>query len=99
MIDLHTHILPGLDDGASSWEDALEMAQTAAETGTRILAATAHSNIPGQDLSAWAGRYKRQFETFRRLLEQEKIPLQLASGMEIFAGEDLAGRLRRGELQ
>ena len=56
MIDLHTHILPGLDDGASSWEDALEMAQTAAETGTRILAATAHSNIPGQDLSAWAGR-------------------------------------------
>ena len=24
MIDLHTHILPGLDDGASSWEDALE---------------------------------------------------------------------------
>ena len=74
------------------------MAQTAAETGTRILAATAHSNIPGQDLSAWAGRYKRQFETFRRLLEQEKIPLQLASGMEIFAGEDLTGRLRRGEL-
>lgn len=98
MIDLHTHILPGLDDGASSWEDALEMAQTAAETGTRILAATAHSNIPGQDLSAWVGRYRRQFETFRRLLEQEKIPLQLASGMEIFAGEDLTGRLRRGEL-
>ena len=61
MIDLHTHILPGLDDGASSWEDALEMAQTAAETGTRILAATAHSNIPGQDLSAWAGRNLKPF--------------------------------------
>ena len=29
MIDLHTHLLPGLDDGARSWEEASEMAQTA----------------------------------------------------------------------
>ena len=47
MIDLHTHILPGMDDGAKSWEDALEMAQTAAETGTKVLAATCHGNYPG----------------------------------------------------
>ena len=44
MIDLHTHILPGMDDGAKSWEDALEMAQTAAETGTKVLAACSARN-------------------------------------------------------
>ena len=31
MIDLHCHILPGLDDGADSWETALEMGRMAAE--------------------------------------------------------------------
>lgn len=46
MIDLHTHILPGMDDGAKSWEDALEMAQTAAETGTKVLAAPATEITP-----------------------------------------------------
>ena len=48
MIDLHTHILPGLDDGASSWEDALEMAQMPLDSGVTVLAATSHSNLPHQ---------------------------------------------------
>ncbi len=42
MIDLHSHILPELDDGASTWEDSLEMARLAVEDGIRIMAATPH---------------------------------------------------------
>ena len=42
MIDLHTHILPGLDDGASSWEDSLEMARMAVEDGIRTMVASPH---------------------------------------------------------
>ncbi len=42
MIDLHTHILPGLDDGASSWEDSLEMARMAVEDGIRTMVACPH---------------------------------------------------------
>ena len=98
MIDLHAHILPGMDDGAKSWEDALEMAQAASAAGTGILAATVHSNIPGQDRYAWAKRYMQRFETFQRLLRQEKISLRAVSGMEIFADGDIVGRLRKGEL-
>ena len=43
MIDLHCHILPGLDDGADSWETALEMGRMAAEAGTVTVAATCHT--------------------------------------------------------
>ena len=42
VIDLHSHLLPGIDDGAPDLEHALELARAAAEQGTRVLAATPH---------------------------------------------------------
>jgi protein-tyrosine phosphatase len=44
MVDLHSHILPGLDDGASSFEESLEMLRLAAEAGTTDIVATPHCN-------------------------------------------------------
>jgi protein-tyrosine phosphatase len=44
MIDLHCHILPGLDDGASSWETTSEMYRIAANDGIRHVVATPHAN-------------------------------------------------------
>ena len=98
MIDLHTHILPGLDDGASSWEDALEMAQMAVDSGVTVLAATSHSNLPHQREDIWVETYNRCLERLKRLLMEEKIPLQLAAGMEIFASDDVVQKLKRGML-
>jgi protein-tyrosine phosphatase len=42
MIDLHCHPLPGIDDGPSSMESALEMLRCAADAGTRMMVATPH---------------------------------------------------------
>lgn len=42
MIDIHSHILPGLDDGAQTWEDALQMARQAVADGIRVMVATPH---------------------------------------------------------
>lgn len=44
MIDLHTHVLPCLDDGAVSLEESLEMLRMAAAAGTTDIAATPHAN-------------------------------------------------------
>ncbi len=44
VIDIHAHILPALDDGAASLEDALTMAATAASAGTTDIVATPHCN-------------------------------------------------------
>ncbi|MGI6012033.1 MAG: tyrosine-protein phosphatase [Ruminococcus sp.] len=98
MIDIHAHILPGLDDGAASWEEALEMAQAAADSGTEIMAATAHSNIPGQNSLSWVSEYMERFRRFEEMVRRENIPLRLVSGMEIFAGDDVADRLKSGKL-
>ena len=42
MIDLHSHVLPGLDDGARSLEEAVAICDAAAADGTEVLAATPH---------------------------------------------------------
>ena len=42
MIDLHAHILPGLDDGARDWNEALEMCQMAMDDGIHTIVATPH---------------------------------------------------------
>ena len=47
MIDIHTHILPAYDDGATDVYDTLEMLRIAADNGTRSIVATPHSNLPG----------------------------------------------------
>ncbi|MGH9649194.1 MAG: CpsB/CapC family capsule biosynthesis tyrosine phosphatase, partial [Terriglobales bacterium] len=44
MIDIHCHILPGVDDGAQSWEMAAEMCRMAAQDGVTDLVATPHAN-------------------------------------------------------
>ena len=48
MIDIHSHVLPGLDDGADTLETSLEMIKLAAAWGTTDLVATPHSNAQFQ---------------------------------------------------
>ena len=42
MVDIHSHILPSLDDGSRSLEESLRMARQAVSTGIRHMAATSH---------------------------------------------------------
>ena len=44
MVDIHCHVLPGLDDGASDWEQALAMLEMAADGGISDIVATPHAN-------------------------------------------------------
>lgn len=44
MVDIHSHILPGLDDGAETMEETAAMLTMARESGTRVMAATPHAD-------------------------------------------------------
>ena len=44
MIDIHSHILPGLDDGSRSMEETVELLKIAREAGTEIIVASPHSD-------------------------------------------------------
>jgi protein-tyrosine phosphatase len=80
MIDLHSHILPGLDDGARSLEDAIDMAQTAVEDGIRAVAATPHVRV---DYPTSASRMEREVEALRKALRAAGVELEVLTGGEI----------------
>lgn len=80
MIDLHCHILPGLDDGPSSMEESVEMALTAFRDGTRVIAATPHNRDVVQRSSVSAAR--ESVSRLKRELKRRSVPLTLLFGME-----------------
>lgn len=88
MIDLHCHVLPGIDDGPDTDEQALALARAAARLGTRVLVATPHRSRrwPTEPEAVIAGA-----ERLAGLLETAGIELELVIGAEIEIEE--AGRL------
>lgn len=94
MIDLHTHILPHLDDGAQSLEDSLDMAKVAWEDGVRTIVATPH----GAELArAWTlAEAEAMVDELQRGLERLQIPIKVLPGLENFIEPQLAHRLEDG---
>lgn len=98
MVDIHCHILPGLDDGAGAVYDTLAMADLAARSGTRTIVATPHCNIPGVYENYLGEEYWQTFSLAQEAIRQEGIPLTLLPGMEVFATESLPRLIADGKL-
>jgi protein-tyrosine phosphatase len=81
VIDLHTHILPGLDDGAPDLEAALDLARESFEQGVSVIAATPHvrPDFPAVEPSTIA----TETESLQRHLEAAAIPLRLVPAGEV----------------
>ncbi len=94
MIDIHIHILPGIDDGSPSLEDSLYMADIAASSGVDTLIMTPHCNIPDYYDNYYSLQLMRAFSELKRALEQARIPVQVLPGMEIFATPDISSLIR-----
>ncbi len=91
MIDLHTHILPDVDDGSSSLENSLIMADMAVKSGVRMIAATSHGCSTHVNLEKYWDAYRQ----LKNALREEKNPLQLVPGMEIFMTEDALAMIQK----
>ena len=76
MIDIHTHILPGMDDGAADIYDSIEMAALAYENGTKVIVATPHCNIPGEYNNYFGKEYCRVFRKTKEIIQREQRALR-----------------------
>jgi len=81
MIDLHAHILPGIDDGPQSLEGSLALARAAVECGTHLVIATPHlrDDHPGVRLEEIGDRTR----ALGAALAREDIPLRVLPGAEV----------------
>lgn len=94
MIDIHTHILPGIDDGSPSLDDSLNMADIAASSGVDTIIMTPHCNIPDYYDNYYSLELMHAFSDFKKALEQFRIPVQVLPGMEIFATPDISSLIQ-----
>lgn len=95
MVDIHCHILPGLDDGAADPEEALLMARMASGGGTRCIIATPHYGQRDDGLTTQDIR--REAARLQQLLGEEGQALQILPGMELLCGPNLPQMLEKGD--
>ncbi len=93
-IDLHCHIIWGVDDGAQTEEDAQNMLRAAYEDGTDVVVCTSHIS-PGLALFP-EETYQSHLASEQAWLQQEGIPLQLVPGHEVFYTDHTARMLQEG---
>lgn len=96
MIDLHAHVLPGLDDGPATVPEALALLRTMEEQGVKVVVAAVH---------ALDGRYNvareallRGCEAMAAALAEEGLSIRVLPSMELFLSFDLLVAARRGQV-
>jgi protein-tyrosine phosphatase len=90
MIDLHCHILPGVDDGAGDMDEALAMARLAAAEGVRVVVATPHLQPADYAEHPWiAAGVARLNEA----VQAEGLALEILPGAEVAAAPEILQHL------
>lgn len=92
MIDIHTHILPGVDDGAQSMDEAISMIRFASDNGVNTIVLTPHyikksKYISNKDQNVII------YEKLKRRVKEEGIDVELILGNEVYATKNIVDLL------
>ena len=96
-IDIHTHVLPGIDDGAKNWETCLTMLSQSYECGIETVFATPHyepwnKTATVEEIRTLCKQAKEKLQTERG------ITMEIYPGCEIYYNFEVVDKLKRGEL-
>lgn len=94
MIDLHSHILPGIDDGARTLEDSVELCRAAARDGVTTIVATPHIRE-----GRWDNRRSgiaSRVDELRAELARRGVPLEVVLGAEVYFACGVLEALQEG---
>ena len=97
MIDIHTHVLPGVDDGPKDWETSLGMLADCAKLGVKKMIATPHY-YPWQENTSAEEIRKLCKQAERKLREEFDVEMEIYAGHEIYYCVDVTKALKRGDI-
>lgn len=86
-VDFHCHILPGLDDGAKTWEDSMNMARAAARAGAHIVIATPH--FMRGTFEPDPAEIHQLTEELQKRVEAEGLNLRILPGCEVYLSPEI----------
>ena len=87
MIDLHSHFLPNVDDGPTSLEESLQLAEMAVANGIKLSVMTPHIH-PGRYLNQ-KKNIEQAVADFKQTLKENNIPLELRAAAEVRIGPEI----------
>ncbi|MEE9165290.1 MAG: CpsB/CapC family capsule biosynthesis tyrosine phosphatase, partial [Nitrospinota bacterium] len=94
FIDIHTHILPEMDDGSKSWEETLQMCRIAVEDGIKTIALTPHIRngaywFEEEEISQKAGELKKH-------VKEHGIALNITTGADVHLDPETLALIEKG---
>lgn len=96
LIDLHAHILPGLDDGAKTFNEAIEIVQKEASEGVKKIVTLCHyeplDNQPSKN------EIYEVFLRLRKYLEEYSIPIEIFPASEAYFESNIVNNFKNGKL-
>ncbi len=95
-IDIHVHILPGMDDGPSTLKESLEMSRIAVKNGTRIMISTPHC-LNGVYVN-WRKDILSACTELNSALKKHNIPLTVLPGSEVHLSPEIINALEKDQL-
>lgn len=92
MIDLHTHVLPHLDDGARSRAESLAMLRESAAQGVTLCAATPHCNVHrNEDIASFCERRDQRCEELLQKAKSEAYTIpKILLGAEVYLDNEIS---------
>ena len=96
MIDMHTHILPGIDDGSGSIEESIKMIKEAKEAGFTEIVSTSHYIEESYNFS----KHEREelIKNINKELERENVDIKIYNGAEAYISTNLNQLIEKGEV-
>src|SRR5688572_13115579 len=96
FVDIHCHLLPGIDDGAKDWDESLAMSRLAVDDGTTTIVATPHQL--GSFRHNLGDSIRGHVAQLQQRLKAADLPLRVLPGADVRIEEDLVPRLAAGEV-
>jgi protein-tyrosine phosphatase len=87
LIDIHSHLLPRIDDGPGTWEETMAMLQQAVEDGIKEIAITHH--ILGNADYEREAEIIEKFNELQQRIENDNIPVRIHLGAELYSQPDM----------
>ncbi|HOM03218.1 MAG TPA: phosphoesterase [Acetivibrio sp.] len=97
VVDIHCHVLDGIDDGPKTLEEAISLCRMLQIRGIDKVIATPHF-IGDYDSKPTPENINEKISTLQKELNKENIKLEIYPGMEVFAANDTVERLEEGEI-
>lgn len=94
MIDIHAHIIPGIDDGAKTIETSIKMLKETEKDGTKKIVATPHYCIGYGE--ATINEVKVIVEKLNKTMEEENIDIEIYSGQEVYFSNHMIEDYKNG---